>query len=348
MGCSWMTKEGPEGDIVLGTRIRLARNFAQTPFPAIASRGKNKDILLKGETLTEGLRSIADVKYLKLAEVEQLERQVMMERHLVSPDHIKDVTNKGLILSASEDISIMINEEDHLRIQVLFPGLQLREAWELATKVDDSVEAGVDYAFDPNIGYLTACPTNAGTGMRVSVMLHLPGLAWINQISKVLGSVNQFGLVVRGLYGEGSKSYGNIYQISNQVSMGHTEEDMIEHLTKVTRQIITSERQARQYLIQEQRQIESEDKIYRAFGQLTNARIISTPEAFELLSTVRLGIDLNLIKNLDKSLLKELMVESRSAHLQKIMGQSLPPQERDRLRASLIRDKLNKDSSQEV
>lgn len=346
MGCSWMSKEGPEGDIVLGTRIRLARNLAQIPFPNTASRDQSKDILAKGEMLTEKLRSIADVKYYKLAEVEQLEREVMMERHLVSPDHIKEASNRGLILSAPEDISIMVNEEDHFRIQVLFPGLQLGEAWDLATKVDDSIEAEVNYAFDPKIGYLTACPTNVGTGMRVSVMLHLPGLAWINQISKVLGSINQFGLVVRGLYGEGSKSYGNIYQISNQISMGHAEEDMLEHLTKVTGQILTSERQARQFLIQDEYRIRSEDKIYRAFGQLTNARVISTSEALELLSSVRLGIDLDLIKNLDKNILKELMVESRSAHLQKIMGQSLPPQERDRLRASLIRDKLNKGNSQ--
>lgn len=340
MGCAWMKKDGPEGDIVLGTRIRLARNFAKIPFPATASREQVKHILQLGEQLAERITQIADVKFYKLAKVDQLERQVMMEKHLISPEHTKDTAYKGLILSKNEEISIMVNEEDHLRIQILFPALQLHEAWNLANKVDDLIESNSDYAFDPNMGYLAACPTNVGTGMRGSIMLHLPALAKINQLSRVLASVAQFGLVVRGLYGEGSKSYGNIYQISNQVALGHTEKDMLEHLAKVTGQIVGSERQARQHLIKEEQRLQSEDQIYRAYGLLTNARVVSTQEALKWLSSVRLGVDLGLIKNLDKNFLKELMVEIRAAHLQKIMGQSLPHGERDRLRASLIRDRL--------
>ncbi len=337
---SWMRKDGPEGDIVLGTRIRLARNFAQTPFPAVAPKERLLAVVERCSTFVEPLGEIGDFRFVMMAEVDELERQVMVEKHLISPRHTENAVSKGLLLSTQEDISIMVNEEDHLRIQVLFPGLALETAWKLANTIDDTIESQLEYAFDESLGYLTACPTNAGTGMRASVMLHLPALARVNQLSKVLTSVSQFGLAVRGLYGEGSESYGNIFQISNQVSMGHTEEEMIEHLAKVTAQIITSERQARQYLAQEERRLVSEDQIYRSYGLLTNARVIETKEALELLSQVCLGIDLNLITHLDKKILKELMVLTRSAHLQKLMGQKLPPEERDRLRASLIRERL--------
>lgn len=337
-----MKKHGLEGDIVLGTRVRLARNFAKIPFPAIADRDQSKSILNKCNQLTPKLSEIINVKFHKLAEVDQLERQVMMERHLISPQQTENVIFKGLILSENEDVSIMVNEEDHLRIQVLLPGLALMEAWQLASRIDDTIEENNEYAFDQNLGYLTSCPTNVGTGMRASVMLHLPALARINQLSKVLGSVSQFGLVIRGIYGEGSESYGNMYQISNQVSLGHTEEDIIDHLTKMADQIIKNERQARQFLMQDEYRLKTEDKIYRSFGVLSNARIMDTKESLELLSEVKLGIDLGLFEDLDDDLLKELIVEIRSAHLQKTMGQSLPEKERDRLRASLIRDRIQK------
>ncbi len=340
---SWMKKDGPEGDIVFGTRIRLARNLTKTPFPALTDREQLQKVLEKGSILPDSLGSICQLRFLRMAEVEKLERQVMVEKHLISPRHAEETAHKGLLLSEQEDISIMINEEDHFRIQVLTPGLQLEYAWELGNRIDDGIEEQLDYAFDETRGYLTACPTNVGTGMRASVMLHLPALARVNQLSKVLSSVSQFGLVVRGLYGEGSDSYGNIFQISNQVSLGHTEDEMIEHLAKVTGQIITSERQARDYLSQPERRLASEDSIYRSYGILANARVIGTKEALELLSQVRLGIDLGLITHLDQKILKELMVLTRSAHLQKLMGQNLHSEERDRLRASLIRDRLRVD-----
>lgn len=342
MGESWIKKDGPEGDIVLGTRIRLARNFAEIPFPAVANREQARQVLQQAKQFPSSLRQLANVKFYELAEVEELERQILMEKHLISPEHTQNTNGKGVIISEHEDISIMVNEEDHLRIQVLFPGLQLKKAWELANQVDDLIEANVKYAFDPDIGYLTACPSNVGTGMRGSVMLHLPALARINQLGNVLRSVSHFGLVVRGLYGEGSESFGNIYQISNQISLGHSELDMLDHLAKVAEQVINSERQARQYLLQEQNRTASEDQVYRAYGILTNARLITTKEALKLLSTILLGIDLALIPDLERCLVKELMVEIREAHLQKIMGQSLPPEERDRLRASLIRERLKR------
>lgn len=341
MSKSWTKKDGPQGDICLGTRIRLARNLEKTPFPATANRDQARQVMHTAKKLAESLNQLASFRFYELAEVDQLERQILMEKHLISPEHTKKTSSKGLILSENEDISIMVNEEDHFRIQVLLPGLQLKEAWELADRVDDLIEANVDYAFDPEIGYLTACPTNVGTGMRGSLMLHLPALARIKQLGNVLKSVSQFGLAVRGLYGEGSESYGSIYQISNQVSLGHSESEMLEHMGRVTKQVIASERQAREYL-QEHNRTESEDQIYRAYGLLSQARIISTQEAMDLLSTVLLGIDLGMIQDLDRGLVKKLMVEIRSAHLQKMMGQSLPAQERDRLRGSMIRDRLNR------
>lgn len=337
---SWMKKEGPEDDIVLGTRIRLARNFAKTPFPGVAKKEQAKSVLDDCAELEQILSEVDKFRFYRMAEVDSLERQVLVEKNLISPRHTEETAYKGLVLSTNEDISIMINEEDHLRIQVLFPGLQIEETWRLADKIDDLIEEKYEYAFDPSLGYLTSCPTNVGTGMRASIMLHLPALARINQLSQVLGSVSQLGLVVRGLYGEGSESLGNIYQVSNQVSLGHTEDDIVEHLSKIITQIITSERQARDFLLKSEHRLASEDRIYRSFGTLAYARKIGTKEAMELLSDVRLGIDLGFISHLDKKFLKELMVLIRSAHLQKLMGQSLPPEERDRLRASLIRDRL--------
>jgi len=342
MNGSWMKYDGPEGDIVLGTRVRLARNLAKVPFPVAANREQAKHVVQIAEKLTQPLNSLASFRFIKLAEVDQLERQVMMEKHLISPEQTKDTNFKAVLLSEQEDISIMVNEEDHFRIQVFFPGLQLQKAWELASKVDDIIEANVDYAFDPDIGYLAACPTNVGTGMRGSLMLHLPALAKVNQLGRVLNSVSQFGITVRGLYGEGSQSYGNIYQVSNQISLGHSEVDMLEHLSKITEQIITSERQARQYLLDDGNRLACEDQIHRAYGILLHAQIMSTQEALELLSLVLLGIDLGILRDVNRTLIKELMVGIRAAHLQKTMGQSLPPEERDRLRASLIRERLKR------
>jgi len=342
MNGSWMKYDGPEGDIVLGTRVRLARNLAKVPFPVAANREQAKHVVQIAEKLTQPLNSLASFRFIKLAEVDQLERQVMMEKHLISPEQTKDTNFKAVLLSEQEDISIMVNEEDHFRIQVFFPGLQLQKAWELASKVDDIIEANVDYAFDPDIGYLAACPTNVGTGMRGSLMLHLPALAKVNQLGRVLNSVSQFGITVRGLYGEGSQSYGNIYQVSNQISLGHSEVDMLEHLSRITEQIITSERQARQYLLDDGNRLACEDQIHRAYGILLHAQIMSTQEALELLSLVLLGIDLGILRDVNRTLIKELMVGIRAAHLQKTMGQSLPPEERDRLRASLIRERLKR------
>ncbi len=336
----WMRGSGPEGDIVLGSRIRLARNLRGIPFPATANREQLKHVLQVSESITPALSSFGPVRFLKMAEVEALERQLLVEEHLVSPEHTKNTHAKGVILAKQDEISVMINEEDHFRIQVFHPGLQLDEAWRLADMVDDRIEAHLDYAFDQERGYLTACPTNVGTGMRASVMLHLPALKLVNQVNHVLGAVAKFGLAVRGLYGEGSDTQASIYQLSNQATLGMSEEGIIERLNRLTNQVLESERQAREFLLSSQNRLATEDRLYRSYGILTHARSITGQEAMTLLSDVKLGVELGIITNVDASLLKQLIVLTRPAHLQKVMGQELPPEERDRLRASLIRDML--------
>ncbi|NLJ81225.1 MAG: protein arginine kinase [Firmicutes bacterium] len=339
---SWMKESGPEGDIVLGTRVRLARNIRGIPFPGTAGRQQLKAVLEQVKDVVPFLSPFGEFSYRQMASVDLLERELLVEKHLVSPSHIQNPRHKGVILDEAFSISIMINEEDHLRIQVLKAGLQLEAAWELATRIDDAFEKKLDYAFHRRTGYLTSCPTNAGTALRASVMFHLPALQRVKKVQEVLGTVSKFGLTVRGLYGEGSDAWGNIFQLSNQVTLGHSEEEIIEYLVRFTDQILHSERQAREYLLGDSRRLETEDWLYRSYGILSNARSIASREAMELLSNLKLAVDMKVIKQKDPELLKQLLVQIRSAHLQEIMGQALPVQERDRLRASLIRDTLKK------
>lgn len=341
---SWMKQSGPEGDIILGTRCRLARNLAEIPFPEGASRDDLRQVLQMASNVVPHLQELGSFTYHEMGTMDALDRQVLVEEHLISPNHTQNPQHKAVILSDSSNVSIMVNEEDHLRIQVLKPGLQLEKAWRVATEIDDRFEGHLDYAFDVQSGYLTSCPTNVGTALRASVMFHLPALRRVKKVQEVLGAVAKFGLTVRGLYGEGSDIWGNVFQLSNQITLGQSEEETIEHLARFTDQILHSERQAREYLLEEDRRLATEDWLFRSYGILSNARTITGQEAMELLSDLKLGVDLGVIEHSDPELLKQLMVQTRSAHLQKMMGQALPVQERDRLRASLIRDTL-KDNS---
>lgn len=243
------------------------------------------------------------------------------------------------MLSENEEVSIMINEEDHIRIQCLFPGLQLTEALNIANEVDDWMEEHVDYAFDENKGYLTSCPTNVGTGIRASVMMHLPALVLTQQINRIIPAINQLGLVVRGIYGEGSEALGNIFQISNQITLGKSEHDIVEDLKSVVRQLISQERSAREALAKTSN-IQLEDRVFRSYGILANSRIIESKEAARCLSDVRLGIDMGYIKNLSKKILNELMILTQPGFLQQYAGGPLRPDERDIRRAALIRERL--------
>ncbi|HHT89795.1 MAG: protein arginine kinase [Bacillota bacterium] len=338
---SWMKETGPHGDIVLGTRCRLARNLAGVPFPGGASRDQLREVMNKVSAVVPKLQKLGGFAFHEMGTMDALERQVLVEEHLVSPSHTENPQHKAVLLSDEANTSIMVNEEDHLRIQVLKPGLQLEQAWQLATEIDDLLEAQLDYAFDLQSGYLTSCPTNAGTALRASLMFHLPALRRVKKVQEVLGTVSKFGLTVRGLYGEGSDIWGNVFQLSNQITLGQSEEETIEHLARFADQILHSERQAREYLLEEDRKLATEDWLYRSYGILRNARTITSQEAMELLSDLKLGVDLGVIPLGDPQCLKQLMVQIRSAHLQRMMGQPLPVQERDRLRASLLRDTLN-------
>lgn len=339
---SWMKESGPQGEIVLGTRCRLARNLAGIPFPEAASREQLRDVLDQAKGALPKLQKMGEFEYHEMATMDTLEREIIVEEHLISPSHVQNPQHKAVIMNDKSNISIMVNEEDHLRIQVLKPGLQLEDALQLATQIDNRLEEKLDYAFDLKTGYLTSCPTNVGTALRASVMFHLPALRRLRKVQEVLGAVSKFGLTVRGLYGEGSDVWGNVFQLSNQITLGQSEEETIEHLARFTTQILHSEQQAREYLLEKDRRLTTEDWLYRSYGILSNARTITSQEAMELLSDLKLGVDLEIIQDSDPEILKQLMVQIRSAHLQSIMGQPLPVGERDRLRASLIRETLQK------
>ncbi len=336
----WMEGKGPDGEIVLSSRVRLARNIMGMPFPYLASDSQTETINKQVEQVSINLADeLGDIKFLRMNNVSPLHRQVLVEKHLISPLLVKEPHNSAVILRNDQAVSVMVNEEDHLRIQCLLPGLQLEEAFAEANRWDDLFEKELDYAYDEQWGFLTVCPTNVGTGLRASVMVHLPALTLTKQINRVLSAIAQVGLAVRGLYGEGSEIIGNLVQISNQVTLGQSENEIIRNLYGVTRQIVEQESSARQVLLNEGRDRLS-DRVNRAFGVLTHARLMSSQEALQLLSDVRLGIDSGLIGDVSGNVLKELMVLLRPACLQMEAGRELDGMERDRERACLIRKSL--------
>lgn len=336
-----MRGNGPEGDVVLSCRIRLARNLKDIPFPRIASEKQLLEVSEAVEAATaKAPAALGRLRVLRLDDLPDIERAALVERHLISPMLAQNPSHRAVVLRDDEAISVMVNEEDHLRIQTMFPGLDLDKALALADEVDDAYEQVLDVAFSPELGFLTACPTNVGTGLRASVMVHLPALAMTGQIQKLVKASSQVGLAVRGLYGEGTQSVGNIFQISNQLTLGRSEEQIAGHLASVTRQVVGQEREARGRLL-EQARLAIDDRVHRAFGLLGNVRSVTSQEAMALLSDVRLGIDLGLIKDIKPEVLKDLLVAIRPATLQKLVGRSLGPDERDIERASLVRSRLD-------
>ncbi|MDP1852761.1 MAG: protein arginine kinase [Candidatus Omnitrophota bacterium] len=335
----WLKGTGPDSDIVISSRIRLARNLDKVPFPHWANKKQGErtmEIVLKAAGENEYLKKSI---YLKLSELDNIDKQFLVERHLMSHEHALKSENKAVVISEEEIASIMVNEEDHLRIQVMKSGLDLSEANNIINNIDTSLSKGLPFAFSDELGYLTACPTNVGTGMRGSVMLHLPALVMTKQINKVLAAITKLSFATRGLYGEGTQAAGNFFQISNQVSLGQNEEEIIENIKAIIRQIVEQENMARSALMQNNRQI-LEDRIYRAFGILKSAYIINSAETIEMLSMLRLGQDLGIIKNIDRRLINELFILTQPAHLQKIEAKKLSAQERDVKRAALIRSRL--------
>lgn len=340
----WMKGGGPESEIVISSRVRIARNLQHYPFPMLATNQQSREVLEQISRVLDNpdLHSITPLETIQLSELDELEKRVLVEKHLISPNLANESRNGAVILSSDESISIMINEEDHLRVQCLFPGFQIRKAWELASRIDDIFEKKLDYAFDEKRGYLTSCPTNVGTGIRASVMMHLPALVMTKQINRILSAVTQVGLAVRGIYGEGSEATGNLFQVSNQITLGQSEEEIIDNLHSVARQIIEHEKAARQKLMAESR-TRIIDRIMRSYGILAHAAVMDSKEAAQRLSDVRLGVDLGIISDVSSQAMNELIVLTQPGFLQQVTGEKLGSEARDIRRAELIRQRLTSD-----
>lgn len=339
----WMVPYGEDSDIVMSTRIRLARNLTGTHFPIAFTE---EDAMTVDKAVSGVLLDSAETgySYIKMADLPTLERQVLVEKHLISPGLANPDRYGAVILSDDETISVMVNEEDHIRIQCICPGLQLEEAYKHADLVDDQLEKELAYAFDENFGYLTSCPSNTGTGMRASVMMHLPALTMTKQINRIVPAITRLGLVVRGSYGEGSEALGNIYQISNQTTLGKTEKEILTDLKNITIRLIAHERKSREILLTKSR-VALENKLFRSLGTILYARLLQSGEAARCLSDVRLGIDLGIIEDINMSILNELMIFMQPGFLQQYADAELTQEERDTLRAKLFRERLHAESA---
>lgn len=332
----WLQDCGEYRDVVVSSRIRLARNLDNYRFPIKIGADEAKQVY---EDVTGSLDKNRYLNF-KIKDIPMIERNMLVEKHIISPALLNTPNISGFAMSEQEDVTIMINEEDHIRIQVLDSGLSLKKAWEKADILDNQLGNSLKYAFDEKIGYLTSCPTNLGTGLRASVMLHLPAMEMTKEINKVLTTIAQFGLAVRGVYGEGSKALGSLYQISNQSTLGDSEETIIKKIDHLTRQICEKERATRKNLF-EKGAISFEDKIFRAYGILKNSRIISTDEAVRLLSFLKLGVTSELISDNSINDLDKLFIEIQPASLQYASRKEMNDMERDIKRAEVIRHKIN-------
>jgi protein arginine kinase len=337
----WETaqRHGPHDRIVMSSRVRLARNLKDASFPGWAKKPERIRIFDLIRPAVESLPEMKDAFSEAMDNLNALDKQILVERHLISREHAAKSAGSGLVMSRDESFCVMINEEDHLRMQALRPGLQLRQAWSAIDRLDSELEQKLPYAFSNELGYLTACPTNLGTGIRVSAMLHLPGLVLAEQINPIIQSVNKLGLAVRGLYGEGTEALGNVFQVSNQMTLGENELTIVERLDKVLSQIIEHEENARQTLMEKKPKVVY-NHIGRAYGILANAHSISSKETMNLLSLMRLGVDLGLFSGMDRALVDELFILTQPAHLQRQLSDKLSPEERDLIRADMMRERL--------
>ncbi len=344
---NWMTGGDGHGGAVLTSRIRLARNLRDLPFPGWAKRGQRDEALRRMRPAVESLPVMKDAFSQELNQLDSVQKQVLVERHLISREHAARGDGSAVVIERKQHLSLMLNEEDHLRMQSIRSGLQLSDAYEALNEVDSQLEHELEYAFDSKLGYLTTCPTNLGTAMRASAMLHLPGLVLSDQIGQVLQGVNKIGLAVRGLYGEGTDSLGNLYQISNQSTLGETEGDIIRRLERVIAQVAMHEQNAREKLLEDDPAMVA-DKVGRAYGLLRHSHLIESKEALNLLSLLRLGGNLEYFNEDTVKLCDELLMEIQPAHLQLHAGRKLTPEERDAIRAKIIRDRLQSLDSPDI
>ena len=336
------SKRGPKSiPVTLSTRIRLARNLKEFPFPGKAEEGQRRAVLSKCMDAMTDMDSLKESTSLEVDDLSELDRQILVEKHLISPELSQVDEGSGIVLSSDRNCCVMINEEDHLRIQVLQPGLEFKKVWRRADELDSGIESHVDYAYDSELGFLTACPTNLGTGLRASAMMHLPGLVMSKNMDKVINAVNQLGIAVRGLFGEGSDASGSIFQISNQQTLGESEDAIIDRLNETLKNIVKQENFAREKLMQDDG-LRLVDKISRAVGILKSCHLIQSSESMDLLSLVRLATDFNMLPDRFRALADRMFIEIQPGHVQFSAGKPVEPADRDNLRAELLRKEFSR------
>jgi len=340
----WLSGAEAENEMVLSSRIRLARNLDRRPFTNSADAGALKEVRAEVEEAVSVCPSMKGAMTIDIGKLDDIDRMILVERHLISQEMAHSHHTRALVVQTDERLSVMINEEDHLRIQSIESGLSVEKAYKRIDRLDNELDKQLNYAFSEKFGYLTACPTNVGTGLRVSVMVHLPGLVHNKDIGRVIDGLRNMRLTVRGIYGEGSEFMGNLFQISNSITLGLSEKDTVSNLEAHVRKVLDFERKAREVLLNKARTL-LEDKIWRAYGILKSARLLSSKEAMGLLSAVRLGIGLGMITDVSLPVLNELLIMIRPMHLQKLHGRLLAPEERDKVRADFIRARLDRRSA---
>ncbi|MBI4249718.1 MAG: protein arginine kinase [Elusimicrobia bacterium] len=337
---AWLSADAPESAIVLSSRVRLARNLERHAFPG---KARAKDLSQVIGEIFEGTRKnriFGKAAFLRLEDLDDLDRGLLVERHLISKDLTAEPANRGVVVGEKEKISLMINEEDHLRMQSLEAGLSLSAAWEALRRLDDELGQRLNFAYDPDWGFLTACPTNLGTGLRASCLLHLPALGWSSSVNRVLESLSRMGVIVRGLYGEGTRVLGDIFQLSNATCLGRTEEAFIDRLKDVVERLVEREKEERQRLCSGPERVKLEDSVYRSVGILSHCRIITFEEAMHHLSYIRLGIALGWAMPMGLPQLNDIFLTAQPAHIQMAAQKELAARERDQFRAEKIRGQI--------
>jgi protein arginine kinase len=346
-GIGWLDASGPESHLVLSTRVRLARNLTDRPFPIRSAEPERERVLATVQQAAAATPSLGRAHCFRLEQLTRLDRQLLHERHLVSKELATPESEvpprPGTAVLLQDGVGVMVNEEDHLRLQALTSGLSLEAAWSQVGKLDSELGQQLAFAFHPEFGYLTSCPTNVGTGLRASVLVHLPGLVLTKEINKVLQSLGQVGLTFRGLYGEGSEVVGNFFQLSNQTTLGKSEADLLDHLAKIVRQVIGYEERAREVLLRDAPGV-IEDKVWRAYGLLRYARSLSFEEAMNLLSGVRLGVGLGLVPDVGLYTSNKLLIFTQAAHLAALAGRDLATEELPVRRADYVRRVLEEEA----
>jgi len=337
--CEWLKGEGPKSNIAISTRVRIARNVKGQRYFNRADNKQREDTLNTVASAIEKTRFLKKALFVKIKDISDLDRVFLVERHLMSQEHMQEVAHKGVVVEEKEIVSVMLNEEDHIRLQVLQSGFNIMEAWRIVDEIDTDLGQHMPFDYSNKFGYLTSCPTNTGTGLRASVMLHLSALAATGQIENVFDAISKLGMTMRGFYGEGTEALGDFFQISNQVALGHSEMDILDNLERIINRIISQEETTRMDLLKRKKQ-EISDRIFRSYGTLKSARIITSNETIKLLSAIRLGTDLGLVKDMGMDKINEVLLLVQPAHLQKMEGKEIGPYERDIKRADLIRKKL--------